>query len=144
MSEIIRLLIADDHVEMREKVVGTLEAEYSVVGAVGDGQEMLDMESRLKPDVVILDISMPIMNGIEAAMHLKERGSTAKIIFLTIHDEPAFFRAALEAGASGYVIKPRLASDLCLAIREVMAGRLFVSPAVTGPLVREARQIRSI
>ncbi len=136
MSEIIRLLIADDHVEMREKVVGTLESAYSVVGAVSDGQQMLDLESRLRPDVVILDISMPVMNGIEAATRLKQRASTARIIFLTIHDEPAYLRAALDAGGNGYVIKSRLASDLCLAVREVMAGRLFVSPTITGPLVQ--------
>jgi DNA-binding NarL/FixJ family response regulator len=126
----IRLLVADDHAGMREKVVGTLEAEYSVVGAVGDGQEVLDEESRVNPDVVILDISMPTMNGLEAATLLRQRASKAKIIFLTVHEEPAFLNAALAAGAIGYVIKSRLASDLRLAVREAVAGRSFISPTL--------------
>ena len=126
----IRLLIAEDHAGMRAKVVGTLEIEYTVVGAVRNGKELLDEELRVKPDVVILDISMPTMNGIEAATLLKQRASKAKVIFLTIHEEPVFLSAALDAGAVGYVIKSRLASDLRLAVREVMAGRLFMSPTL--------------
>jgi DNA-binding NarL/FixJ family response regulator len=126
----LRILIAEDHVAMREKVVGTLEVDFSVVAAVSDGQEMLDVESRIKPDVVILDISMPTMNGIEAARRLQERASTAKIIFLTVHEEPAFLQAALATGALGYVIKSRLANDLRVAVIEAMAGRVFVSPSI--------------
>jgi DNA-binding NarL/FixJ family response regulator len=126
----IRLLIAEDHTGLREKVVGTLETEYAVVGAVGDGQEMLDEESRVKPDVIILDISMPTVNGIEAAAMLKRRDSKAKIIFLTVHEEPAFLQAALATGALGYVIKSRLASDLRLAVKEAVAGRCFISPTL--------------
>lgn len=118
---------------MREKVVGTLEIEYSVVGAVRDGQEMLEAESRFNPDVVVLDISMPIVNGIEAANRLKQRASRAKVVFLTVHDEPAFLKAALAAGGTGYVIKSRLASDLRLAVREAAAGRQFISPSLTMP-----------
>ena len=127
----VSLLVADDHQSMREKVVSTLETEFSVVGAVCDGQEMLDAESRVKPDVVILDISMPKINGIEAATRLRQRDSEARIIFLTVHDEPEFLNAALAAGAIGYVIKSRIASDLLLAVREAMAGRRFVSPSLT-------------
>lgn len=127
----VRILVAEDHAAMREKVVGTLEGEYSVVGAVGDGQEMLDAESEIQPDAVVLDISMPRMNGIEAATLLKQRASSARVIFLTVHEEPAFLEAALAAGALGYVIKSRLASDLRLAVREAMAGRRFVSPCLT-------------
>lgn len=123
----IRLLVAEDYAPMRDKIVGTLEKEYSVIAAVGDGQEMLDAESRLGPDVVVLDISMPKMNGIEAATRLKERASAAKIVFLTVHEEPAFLHAAFAAGADGYVIKTRLATDLRLAVREAIAGRQFVS-----------------
>ena len=127
---IIRLLVADDHAAMRDKVVCTLEVEYSVVGAVCNGEEMLDAESRIKPDAVILDISMPTMTGIEAAAQLRLRASKAKIIFLTVHEEPAFLEAALAVGALGYVVKSRLASDLRLAVREAIAGRLFVSPSL--------------
>ena len=130
----IRLLVAEDHAGMRDKVVSILEIEFSVVCSVNDGQEMLDAESRINPDVVILDISMPTMNGIEAATRLKQRGSKARIIFLTVHEEPEFLQAALDAGALGYVCKARLASDLRLAVREAMAGRRFVSSSFIGSL----------
>jgi len=127
----IRILVAEDHAAMRATVVGTLEVEYQVVRAVGDGQEMLDAESECQADIVILDISMPTLNGIEAAHRLKQRGSKAKIIFLTVHDEPEFLKAALDTGASGYVIKSRMASDLRPAVREAMYGRRFISPSLT-------------
>ena len=126
----VRLLVAEDHALMRNKVVGTLEAEFSVLESVGDGQEMLDAESRTNPDVIVLDISMPTMGGIEAATRLKERASKAKIIFLTLHDEPEFLQAAMATGSLGYVMKSRLASDLRLAVREAMAGRRFISPSL--------------
>jgi len=126
--DIVRLLVAEDHAGIRDKVISTLAIEFSVVDSVSDGQEMLDAESRIKPDVVILDVSMPTMGGIEAATRLKERNSKARIIFLTIHEEPEFLEAAMATGALGYVIKSRLASDLRLAVREAMAGRRFVSP----------------
>lgn len=127
----IRLLVAEDHAAMRATVVGTLEVEYQVVGVVGDGQEMLDAESECEPDVIVLDISMPTLNGIEAAHRLKQRGSKARIIFLTVHDEPEFLQAALNSGAHGYVIKARMASDLRPAVREAMCGRRFISPSLT-------------
>jgi len=126
-----RLLLADDHVAIREKATRILEVEYSVIDAVGNGQEMLDAESRIKPDAVILDISMPIMTGLEAASRLKQRGSAAKIIFLTVHEDAAFVRAAMDIGAVGYVIKSRLATELCRAVEEAMAGRIFVSPPLS-------------
>ena len=125
----VRLLVAEDNVAIREKVVGTLEVEFSVVGVVADGRAMLEAESRIKPDVVVLDISMPIMNGLEAASRLTHRASKTRIIFLTVHEEPAFLEAALAAGAIGYVIKSRMATDLRLAVREALAGRRFVSPS---------------
>lgn len=129
----IRLLVAEDHAGMREKVVGTLRLDYTMVSAVRDGQEMLDAEPRFEPDVVVLDISMPIINGIEAATRLKERASKAKVVFLTVHEEPAFLQAALAAGATGYVIKSRLASDLRFAVSEAIAGRRFISPSLAMP-----------
>lgn len=132
-----RLLVADDHAPMREKVVATLEVEHTVVAAVADGHEVLEAESRFKPEVVVLDISMPNMNGIDAATQLKQRDSSVKIIFLTVHEEHAFLNAALATGALGYVIKGRLATDLPLAVTEVMAGRRFVSPSIASVL-REA------
>ena len=122
-----RILLADDHDEMRERVKRYLEQEFEVVDAVEDGREFLKAHARLHPDVCLLDISMPILNGIEAATRLRESGSKAKIVFLTVHEDVDFVQAALQAGASGYVIKRRMASDLLKAIREALAGRTFIS-----------------
>ena len=126
----IRVLLADDHEAMLERVVGLLKTECDVVGTATDGQQVLDATRDLKPDVLVLDISMPVMNGIETARRLQEAGVEARIVFLTVHDDPDFAREALEAGALGYVIKPRIASDLIAAIKEAHAGRPFLSPTL--------------
>ncbi|HYW73782.1 MAG TPA: response regulator transcription factor [Pyrinomonadaceae bacterium] len=122
-----RILLADDHKEIRDKVKRYLEADFNVLGAVEDGRALLDAAAELDPDVCLLDISMPVLNGIEAASRLRESGSKAKIIFLTVHEDTDFLQAALKTGASGYVIKRLMASDLHRAITEALAGRIFVS-----------------
>jgi DNA-binding NarL/FixJ family response regulator len=123
----VRVLLADDHKEMRDRVVRLLERDFDVVGAVDDGATLLEAESKLLPDVCVLDISMTSVCGIDAATSLKERGSTAKIVFLTVHEDPDFVRAAMDAGALGYVLKSRMVSDLSIAIKGAMAGRQFIS-----------------
>jgi len=123
-----RILLADDHNEIRKIVVHLLERQFEILDAVADGRSLLEAASKLKPDVCLLDISMPIMNGIEAASQLKERGSTAKVIFLTVHEDRDFIQAALRIGASGYVFKRRIRSDLSLAVSEALADRIFISP----------------
>jgi len=125
-----RILLADDHKEIRDKVRRCLEAEFNVLDAVCDGRELLEAAARLNPDVCLLDISMPVLNGIEAAMQLKENGSKAKVIFLTVHEDMDFAQAALKTGASGYVIKRQMASDLRRAVNEALAGRIFISSSV--------------
>ena len=125
-----RILLADDHKEMRDSVCRCLEEEFNVVGAVADGAALLEAAARLDPDVCLLDISMPKLNGIEVANQLKQRGSRAKVIFLTIHEDMDFAQAALKTGASGYVVKRRMASDLLRAVKEAMAGRIFISSSV--------------
>jgi len=125
-----RILLADDHKEMRDRIIRHLELEFEVVAAVENGQTLLDAASKLKPDICLLDISMPVLNGIETAVQLKERGSTAKVLFLTIHEDPDFLDAALKTGASGYILKRRMASDLGPAIRDVLAGKIFISSSV--------------
>ena len=125
-----RILLADDHKGIRDRVVRMLEREFEVLEPVKDGRALLEAEAKLKPDVCLLDISMPILNGIETAARLKENGSKAKIIFLTIHEDLDFIVAALKAGASGYVVKPRMAADLRAAIREVLAGRTYISSSI--------------
>lgn len=123
-----RILLADDHKQMRKIVVQLLEREFEILDPVADGQALLKAASRLKPDVCLLDISMPAMNGIETAIQLKERGSTAKVIFLTMHEDRDFIQTALRIGASGYVFKRRITSDLSLAVSEALADRIFISP----------------
>jgi len=125
-----RVLLADDHLMIREKVTRMLESEFDIIGTVTNGQALLDEAAVLDPDIVVLDITMPGLPGIEAARRLRETGSHAKIVFLTVHEDPDFIREALATGALGYVVKPRLASDLLAAMREALEGRSFVSPSV--------------
>ncbi len=124
----IRVLLADDNEAMLDRVARLLATECNVVGTVTDGQQALDAAQDLKPDVLVLDISMPVMNGIETARRLKEAGAETRIVFLTVHDDPDFAKEALKAGALGYVIKPRIVSDLLAANKEAHAGRSCVSP----------------
>ena len=124
----IRVLLADDHEAMLERIADLLAGECDVIGTAIDGRQALDAAKNLKPDVLVLDISMPVMGGIETVHCLKEAGVKTRIVFLTVHDDPDFAREALEAGALGYVIKPRIVSDLLAAIKEAHAGRCFVSP----------------
>ena len=124
-----RILLADDHKEIRDRAVRLLEPEFEVVGAVADGNALVRISAQLKPDVCIIDISMPYLNGIEAAIKLKENGSEARIVFLTVNEDSDFVRAALKTGALGYVVKSRMATDLCLAINGAIRGDRFVSPS---------------
>jgi len=124
-----RILLADDHKEIRDRAVRLLEPEFEVVGAVSDGNALVRVYAQLKPDVCIIDISMPYLNGIEAAIKLRENGSEARIVFLTVNEDSDFVRAALKTGALGYVVKSRMATDLCLAINGAIRGDLFVSPS---------------
>ena len=122
-----RILVAEDHKLMRNRVVRLLKSEFEVVGAVESGPALLEAAARLKPDVCVLDISMPVVSGIEAAAQLKLSDSPTKVIFLTIHNDSDFVGAAFKSGAEGYVFKTRMAADLLIAVREVMAGRTFLS-----------------
>jgi DNA-binding NarL/FixJ family response regulator len=126
-----RILLADDHKEIRDKVKRYLEAEFNVIDAVENGRALLEAAARLDPDICLLDISMPVLDGIETANQLKASGSRAKVIFLTVHEDSDFLQAALKSGASGYVIKRRMASDLRPAVKEALAGRIFISSSVS-------------
>jgi DNA-binding NarL/FixJ family response regulator len=123
-----RILLADDHKDIRAKVIEELDSEFEVVGAVADGNALLKAASQMKPDVCVVDICMPVINGIEAATQMKASGSRVKIVFLTVHEDPDFLQAALDAGALGYVVKSRVVTDLSPAIRAALADRRFVSP----------------
>ena len=127
----IRVLLADDHEDLLRTVESMLVSEFEVVGTVKDGQALLDAAEQLKPEVLVVDISMPIVNGIEAVQRLKESGSQTQVVFLTVHEDTAYVRAALATGAKGYIVKHRLASDLSVAIKEAHAGRLYLSPSIS-------------
>ena len=128
--EQVSVLLADDHEGFLATAIRHLKTHFEVVKAVRDGQALLDEAVSVKPDVVVLDISMPGLSGIEVAQKLKAAGSQARIVFLTMHADPDYVRVALATGALGYVIKARLASDLVPSIKEALAGRTFVSPSI--------------
>ncbi len=126
-----RVLLADDHSSVIERVSELLQAEFEVVGAVTNGKELVFESARLRPDVIVLDISMPELSGIEAAHELRSLGSTARIVFLTVQTRVEFVRACLAEGALGYVTKSRLATDLVPAIQDALSGHQFISPPIS-------------
>ena len=127
---LIRVLLVDDNGEMLTDLRDELSAEFEIAGTAENGEQAVREVFRLEPDIVVLDITMPVMNGLQVASLLREKRSATKILFLTIHEEPEYISAAFSAGACGYVTKRRLASDLRAAIREVYDGRNFLSPSL--------------
>jgi DNA-binding NarL/FixJ family response regulator len=130
MTRTPRVLLADDQEEIRQTIALMLRDDFDIVGTAEDGTRAVDLTTRLSPDVLVLDISMPMVNGIEVACRLKELGSHARVVFLTVHTDPDFVEAALSAGALGYVSKPSVATDLVPAIWAVIHGNTFVSPLI--------------
>jgi DNA-binding NarL/FixJ family response regulator len=126
----IRVLLADDHETVLARVRGLLCEDFEVVGAVNNGRDAVEEAERLDPDVLVIDISMPILNGLQAAHHLKAKNRRAKIIFLTVYNDQEFVAAALSAGASGYVTKSDITTDLVPAIREALQGRTYISQSI--------------
>ena len=126
----IRVLLADDHEAVLEQVRLELGEDFDIVGSVANGRDAIDAVLRLNPDVLVTDISMPILDGLQAARRLRTSNSNTRIVFLTIHTDPDFVAAALSAGAFGYVAKPQLSTDLIPAIREALEGHVFVSRAM--------------
>ncbi len=130
-----RILLADDHTLLLEALQKLLAEDCDVVGTVSDGRALLVEAERLRPEVVVVDVAMPLLNGIDAARQLKELLPDTRIIFLTMNEDPDLAAEAFRAGASGYLLKRSAASELQLAIREVMKHRSYVTPLVTEGLV---------
>jgi DNA-binding NarL/FixJ family response regulator len=130
-----RVLLADDHRLLREAFARLLEPECDVVGAVGDGRELLAVAPDLRPDIVVLDVAMPLLNGLDAARQLKQAMPKVKVIFLTMSEDPDVAAEAFRVGASGYLLKNSAASELLQAIQEVSRGRSYVTPLATQGLV---------
>jgi DNA-binding NarL/FixJ family response regulator len=129
----IRVVLADDHQQMIAMVRQTLGEEFEVVSAVEDGKQAVHAVLTLNPDALVIDISMPVLNGFQAAKQLQKADCRAKIIFLTMYEGLDFLDVAFSAGASGYVNKARLSTDLIPAIHEAMLGRIFISAPLPVP-----------
>jgi DNA-binding NarL/FixJ family response regulator len=130
-----RVLLADDHALLLGAFEKLLAGDCEVVGQVSDGRALIAAAERLKPDVIVLDISMPLLNGLEAGRQIKQTLRSVKLVFLTMNEDPDLAAEAFRAGASAYLLKRSAASELATAIREAMQGRSYVTPLVTEGLV---------
>ncbi len=137
------VLIADDHQILAEGVRSMLEPEFDVVGVVSNGRELVEAAKTHQPAVVVADVTMPSLNGIEAAIQLRDAGVTAKVVFLTMHRDVAYARRAIEAGAAGYVLKHSVSSELVSAIRDALLGQTYISPLIAGELLQSYRDDNS-
>jgi len=129
-----RVLLADDHRIVAEGLRGLLEPEFELIGIVEDGRALLTAAEKLRPDVIVADISMPLLNGIEAVRQIKRTNEDIKIVFLTMHPDVTYAASAFEAGASGYVLKHSAPSELVTAIQRAMRGKTYVTPLLEGEL----------
>ena len=127
-----RVLLADDHAMFHEGLEKLLSPVYEIVGRVQDGHALVDAVAELEPDLVIADISMPGLNGIEAIRAMKAAGASAKVVLLTMHEDPEYAIEALNAGALGYVVKHSASAELLSALEEAQSGRTYVTPRVAG------------
>lgn len=135
-----RLLLADDHTLLLEGFRKLLEDEYELVGTVENGRDLLIAAPTLKPDAILLDISMPLLNGIDATRKLRTLVPKSKILIVTMHADPDYVAEAFRAGASGYVLKRSAASELVRAIREVLDGRTYITPLIAGEMLDSVRK----
>jgi DNA-binding NarL/FixJ family response regulator len=135
-----RILLADDHRIVAEGLKRLLEPEFDLVAVVEDGRALLSAARELKPDVIVSDISMPELNGVEALEELKRDNPEVRVVFLTMHHNVAYARKAMDAGALGFVLKHSAVAELILAVRAAAAGRTFVSPAIAGELLQSMRE----
>ena len=124
----IRILIADDHAIFAEALLLLLERKYMVIGTVADGRALVEESIRLRPDVIVTDLSMPLLNGLDAARRIKEAVPNVKFVFLTMHDDPHLAAAALELGDAAFVLKRSGASELFRAIEDILHGQCYLSP----------------
>ena len=138
-----RILMADDHLMLLDAFKALLEPDYDVVGTVSDGRTLLEEFSRLNPDVVLLDVAMPLLNGLDAGRQLKAQRRSVKLIYLTMNPDPDLAGEALRLGASGYVLKSSAAQELKQAIHEALRGRSYITPLITRDVVGSLIQQRT-
>lgn len=135
-----RVLLADDHRIVAEGLKSLLAEEFELAGIVEDGRAMVKAAAQLRPDVIVADISMPHLNGIEALALLKRDHPGVRVVFLTMHRDVAYARRALEAGASGFVLKHSAPAELVLAVRAALAGRTFITPELAAEVLDSIRR----
>jgi len=137
MATLKRILLADDHQIVLDGLCSLLAGEFEVCGTAMDGRQLVDLARKVQPDVIVTDISMPLLNGIDAVRKLREEGVTAKVVFLSMHFDVTYLSQALEAGASAYVLKHAASDELISAIRAALRGGSFLSPQLRTPAVEE-------
>lgn len=135
-----RVLLADDHRIVAEGLKSLLNSEFELAGIVEDGHELVAACKRLQPDVIVADITMPHLNGLDALTTLKRNNPNVKVVFLTMHHEAAYARRALDAGAAGFVVKHAASTELVLAIRAALQGGTYLTPSLAGQVLRSIQQ----
>ena len=135
-----RVLLADDHWLVAEGLKSLLSVEFDLVGVVEDGRALVAAAKQLRPDVIVADITMPHLNGLDALPHLKKEDPSVKVVFLTMHKDVAYARRALESGASGFVLKHSAATELIDAVRAAVKGKTYLTPALAGEVLQAMRQ----
>jgi len=130
-----RILVADDHTLVADLCKKLLETEYDVVGTVNNGRAMVAAAAELKPDVIVVDIAMPILNGLDAGEQVKAIAPSIKLVYLTVNPDPEVAAEAFRRGATGYLLKTCAGSELLVAVREVLRGKSYISPALPGDIV---------
>ena len=126
-----RILLADDHAVMLEEIRAILAPHYEIVETVADGRALVEAALRLRPDLIVVDITMPLLNGIDAAVQIKKSLPGMKLLFVTMHASTAYVEAAFEAGGTGYVLKSGIREELSEAVQSVLSGRIYVSPGLS-------------
>ena len=135
-----RVLLADDHLMVAEALKSLLAPEFDLVGVVEDGRALVEAAGTLRPDVIVADITMPHLNGIDALARLRQSGDRTPVVFLTMHRDVTFARRALEAGASGFVLKHSAPVELVTAIRAALEGRTYLTPQLAGEVLDSMKQ----
>jgi len=137
MSEKHRIVIAEDHTILREGLRALLssDARWEIVGEAKDGQEAIRSVEKFKPHMILMDLSMPRVNGMDAIREIKKKSPETKILILTVHKTDEYIQAALEAGANGYVLKDSSHTELSLAIQNILDGKYFISPEISGKII---------
>jgi DNA-binding NarL/FixJ family response regulator len=135
-----RVLLADDHLLVAEALTSLLTPEFDLVGVVEDGRALLEAAVKLQPDVIVADVSMPHLNGIDALAQLRQGGDRTPVVFLTMHRDVTFARRALDAGASGFVLKHSASVELVVAIRAALQGKTYLTPQLAGEVLEAMKE----